>query len=167
MVTCQSANQLKTPAKVSKPSKWSLSLVHYATQSWGRLLIWQLSRRQSLTPFTRRVSHKLVMAKWSVLYQWSFKPNCIGKRFITRSFLKRFTMWPSSGLKNEPHLSKCCNSLQLLVSHLVLLPIPCFNLLCKNNGHCQSHSFVSVYCHKNNSNKSNINSWIKSGICQC
>ncbi len=35
------------------PSKWSLSLVH-----WGRLLIWQLSRRQSLTPFTRRISHK-------------------------------------------------------------------------------------------------------------
>ncbi len=33
-------------------------MVHLATQSWGRLLIWQLSRRKSLTPFTRRVSHK-------------------------------------------------------------------------------------------------------------
>ncbi len=58
MVTCQSANQLKTPAKFPEPSKWSLSLVHQAIQSWGRLLIWQLSRRQSLTPFTRRISHK-------------------------------------------------------------------------------------------------------------
>ncbi len=42
----------------TESSKWSLSLVHWATQSWGRLLIWQLSRRQSLTPFTRRVNHK-------------------------------------------------------------------------------------------------------------
>ncbi len=33
--------------KFPEPSKWSLSLVHWATQSWGRLLIWQLSRRQS------------------------------------------------------------------------------------------------------------------------
>ncbi len=33
------------------------------TQSWGRLLIWQLSRRQSLTPFTRRVSHKHSLPK--------------------------------------------------------------------------------------------------------
>ncbi len=32
---------------------------------------------------------QLVMAKWSVLNQWSFQPNCNGKRFITRSFLKR------------------------------------------------------------------------------
>ncbi len=32
--------------------------------SWGRLLIWQLSRRQSLTPFfTRRVSHKHSLPK--------------------------------------------------------------------------------------------------------
>ncbi len=29
----------------------------------GRLLIWQLSRRQSLTPFTRRVSHKHSLPK--------------------------------------------------------------------------------------------------------
>ncbi len=29
----------------------------------GRLLIWQLSRRQSLTPFTRRVSHKHSLQK--------------------------------------------------------------------------------------------------------
>ncbi len=52
MVTCQSANRLKTPAKVS-----------CAFKSWGRLLIWQLSRRQSLTPFTRRVSHKHSLPK--------------------------------------------------------------------------------------------------------
>ncbi len=46
-----------------EPSKWSLSLVHSSTQSWGRLLIWQLPRRQSLTPFTRRVSHKHSLPK--------------------------------------------------------------------------------------------------------
>ncbi len=69
------------------------------------------------------------------------------KRFITRSILKRFMLWPSCGHKNEQHLPKCCDSLQLLVSHLVLLLIPCFNLLYKNNSHCQSHSFVLVYCH--------------------
>ncbi len=51
MVTCP--NQLinsKHLQRFPEPSKWSLSLVHWATQSWGRLLIWQLFRRQSLTP---------------------------------------------------------------------------------------------------------------------
>ncbi len=37
--------------------------VWFTTQSWGRLLIWQLSRRQSLTPFTRRISHKHSLPK--------------------------------------------------------------------------------------------------------
>ncbi len=46
-----------------EPSKWSLSLVHSSTQSRGRLLIWQLSRSQSLTPFTRRRSHKHPLPK--------------------------------------------------------------------------------------------------------
>ncbi len=62
MVTCQSANQLKTPAKVS----WAFKMV----SQFGSLgytimgkLIWQLSRRQSLTPFTRRVSHKHSLPK--------------------------------------------------------------------------------------------------------
>ncbi len=63
MVTCQSANQLKTPAKVSWAFKMVLSLVHWSTQSWGRLLIWQWSRTQSLTPFTRRVNHKHSLPK--------------------------------------------------------------------------------------------------------
>ncbi len=51
MVTCQSANQLKTPAKFS----WAFKMVSQ--------LIWQLSRRPSLTPFTRRVSHKHSLPK--------------------------------------------------------------------------------------------------------
>ncbi len=62
MVTCQSANQLKTHANVS----WDFNMVSQfglATQSQGRLLIWQLSRRQSLIPFTRRVSHKHSLPK--------------------------------------------------------------------------------------------------------
>ncbi len=60
------ANQLinsKHLQRFPEPSKWSLSLVHLATQSWGRLLIWQLYRWQSLTPFTRRVSHKHSLPK--------------------------------------------------------------------------------------------------------
>ncbi len=75
-----------------------------------------------------------------------FSNQLYQKKFITRSLLKRFMLWPSSGLKSEQHLPKCCDSLQLLVSHLVLQLISCFNLLYKSNGHCQSHSFV-VYCH--------------------
>ncbi len=68
MVTCQSANQLKTPAKVS----WAFKMVSqfgslgYTIMliCWSAdLLIWQLSRRQSLTPFTRRVSHKHSLPK--------------------------------------------------------------------------------------------------------
>ncbi len=63
MVTCQSVNQLKTPAKVSWVFKMVSQFGLLATQSWGRLLIWQLLRRQSLTPFTRRESHKHSLRK--------------------------------------------------------------------------------------------------------
>ncbi len=69
MVTCQSANQLKTPAKVSWAFKMVSQFGSLATQSWGRLLIWQLSRRQSLTPFTRRVSHKHSLPKKLAIYR--------------------------------------------------------------------------------------------------
>ncbi len=51
METCQSAQ--------STQNTWKgfLSLQN-GILDWARQLIWQLSRRQSLTPFTRRVSHK-------------------------------------------------------------------------------------------------------------
>ncbi len=63
MVTCQSANQLKTPAKVSWAFKMVSQFGSLGYTIMGRLLIWQLSRRQSLTPFTRRVSHKHSLPK--------------------------------------------------------------------------------------------------------
>ncbi len=60
MVTCQSANQLKTPAKVS----WIFKMVsQFGSLGYTIMGIWQLSRRQSLTPFTRRVSHKRSLPK--------------------------------------------------------------------------------------------------------
>ncbi len=68
MVTYQLINS-KRLQRFPEPSKWSLSLVHQATQSWGRLLIWQFSRRQSLTPFTRRVSHKHSLSKKLVVHR--------------------------------------------------------------------------------------------------
>ncbi len=93
MVTCQSAINSKHLQRFLEPSKWSLSLVHLATQSWGRLLIWQLSRRQSLTPFTRRVSPKHSLSKklavHRVLYpsmlteSWVEGKKCGGKRCTT------------------------------------------------------------------------------------
>ncbi len=63
MVTCQSANQLKTPAKVSWAFKMVSQFGSLGYTIMGRLLIWQLSRRQSLTHFTRRVSHKHSLPK--------------------------------------------------------------------------------------------------------
>ncbi len=74
-----------------------------------------------------------------------FCHKCINFSPTITLITKWFMLCPSSGLKNEQHHPKCCDSLQLLVSHLVLQLMPCFNLLYKNNGHCQSHSFVSVY----------------------
>ncbi len=59
MVTCQSANQLKTPAKVS----WTFKTVSQFGSLGYTIMIWQLSKRQSLTPFTRRVSHKHSLPK--------------------------------------------------------------------------------------------------------
>ncbi len=69
MVTCQSANQLKTPAKVS----WAFKMVSQFG-SLGYTIIektagWQLSRRQSLTPFTRWVSHKHSLPKKLAVYR--------------------------------------------------------------------------------------------------
>ncbi len=51
METCQSAQTTQNTWK------GFLSLQN-GILDWARQLIWQLSRRQSLTPFTRRVSHK-------------------------------------------------------------------------------------------------------------
>ncbi len=62
MVTCQSANRLKTPAKVSWAFKMVSQFGSLGNTIMGKL-IWQLSRRQSLTPFTRRVSHKHSLPK--------------------------------------------------------------------------------------------------------
>ncbi len=90
-------------------------------------------------------AHFLVMAKWSVLNQWSFQHNCIRKRFITQSFLKRFMLWPSTGHKMN-------NTFQSVVIHNICWfhicsTIDSLFLFIKNIGHCQSHSFLSVYCH--------------------
>ncbi len=64
MVTSQSANQLKTPAKVSWAFKMVSQFGSLGYTIMGKTdLIWQLSRRQSLTPFTRRVSHKHSLPK--------------------------------------------------------------------------------------------------------
>ncbi len=63
MVTCQSANQLKTPAKVSRAFKMVSQFGSLGYTIMGKLLIRQLSRRQSLTPFTRRVNHKHSLPK--------------------------------------------------------------------------------------------------------
>ncbi len=56
-------------------------------------------------------------------------------------------------LKNEQCLPKCCDSLQLLVSRLVLLLIPCFNLLYKNKAivkvihlcRCTATKIIQIY----------------------
>ncbi len=63
MVTCQSANQLKTPAKVSWAFKMvsQFGLLGYTIM--GKTCDLTIVRRQSLTPFTRRVSHKHPLPK--------------------------------------------------------------------------------------------------------
>ncbi len=63
MVTWQSANQLKTPGKVSWAFKMISQFGSLGYTIMGKMLIWQLSRRQSLTSFTRRVSHKHSLPK--------------------------------------------------------------------------------------------------------
>ncbi len=63
MVTCQSANQLKTPAKVSWAFKMVSQFGSLGYTIMGKTAGWQLSRRQLLTPFTRRVSHKHSLPK--------------------------------------------------------------------------------------------------------
>ncbi len=64
MVTSQSANQLKTPATVS----WSFVMVSQFGSLGYTIMgktadLTYLSRRPSLTPFTRRVSHKHSLPK--------------------------------------------------------------------------------------------------------
>ncbi len=82
MVTCQSANQLKTPAKVS----WALKMVsQFGSLGYtimGKMLIWQLSRRQSLTPFTRRVSTNIRCQR-----SWLFT-ECCNPSMFTESWVE-------------------------------------------------------------------------------
>ncbi len=47
----------------------------------GRLLIWQLSRRQSLTPFTRRVSHKHSLPKKLAVHRVLY-PSMLTKSWV-------------------------------------------------------------------------------------
>ncbi len=86
MVTCQSANQLKTPAKFSWVFKMVSQFGSLGYTITGRLLIWQLSRRQSLTPFTRRVSHKHSLPKklavHGVLYPSTLTESWVGGKSV-------------------------------------------------------------------------------------
>ncbi len=63
MVTWQSANQLKTPAKVCWAFKMLSQFSSLGYTIMGKTADLQLSRRQSLTPFTRRVRHKHSLPK--------------------------------------------------------------------------------------------------------
>ncbi len=63
MVTCQSANQLRTLFNGFLSLQNGLSVWFTRLHNHGEDLIWQLSRRQSLTPFTRRVRHKHSLPK--------------------------------------------------------------------------------------------------------
>ncbi len=58
MVTCQLANQLKTPFKGFLSHQNGLSVWFTRLHNHGEDFIWQLSRRQLLTPFTRRGRYK-------------------------------------------------------------------------------------------------------------
>ncbi len=62
MVTCQSVNQLNT-CKGFLSLQNGLSVWFTRLHNHGEDLIWQLSRRQSLTPFTRRINHKHSLSK--------------------------------------------------------------------------------------------------------
>ncbi len=63
MVTCQSANQLKTLAKVWWAFKIFSQFGSLGYTIMGRLLIWQLSRRQSLTTLHKEGKPQTFIAK--------------------------------------------------------------------------------------------------------
>ncbi len=88
MVTYQSANQLKTPAKVSWAFKMVSQFGSLGYTITGRLLIWQLSRRQSLTPFTRRVSHKHSLPK-KLAVQRLLYPSMLTESWVEEKVWKK------------------------------------------------------------------------------
>ncbi len=63
MVTCQSANQLKTPAKVSWAFKMVSQFGSLGYTITGRTADLTVVQKTILTPFTRRVSHKHSLPK--------------------------------------------------------------------------------------------------------
>ncbi len=81
-MTCQSANQLKTHAKVPEPSKRSSQFGSLGYTIMGKTAdLTVCPERQSLTPFTSRVSHKHSLPKklavHSVLY-----PSMLTERWV-------------------------------------------------------------------------------------
>ncbi len=91
MVTCQSVINSKHLQRFPESSKWSLSLVHWATQSWGRL---QLSIRQSLTPFTRRVSHKKKLPKKMAVHRVLY-PSHVNRKLSGRKIVEEKDAQPT------------------------------------------------------------------------
>ncbi len=63
-------------------------LLFFETTIMGRLLTWQLSRRQSLTPFTKRVRHRGSLLKGvalhRVLYQRILDAKLTGRKKLDR-----------------------------------------------------------------------------------
>ncbi len=83
---CQSANQLKTPAKVPESSNglsvWFTRRHNHGEDCWSEVV-----RRQSLTPFTRSVRH-------NIHYQRSCSQSAVSKH-VTESWVEEKDAQPT------------------------------------------------------------------------
>ncbi len=81
----------RTPHSLSLVEKSCCSL---KPQYWGALLTWQWSRRRSLTPSTKRVSHRGSLLK-GVAVQWVLYQSILNAMLTGRKKLGR-KMWTSN-----------------------------------------------------------------------
>ncbi len=94
MVTCQSANQLKTPAKVSWAFKMVSQFGSLGYTIMGKTADLTVVQKTSLTPFTRRVSHKHSLPKKLAVHR-VLHPSMLAESWVERKSVEEKDAQPT------------------------------------------------------------------------
>ncbi len=89
-------------------------------QSWGRLLIWQLSRRRSSTPSTKKVSHRWTSLKGVAVHRALYQ-NIFIESWLVGKGAQATEMTTALGrFKNLGELHKECTKARVIASRATI-----------------------------------------------
>ncbi len=99
MVTCQSANQIKTPAKVPWAFKMVSQFGSLGYTIMGKTADLTVVQKTIMTPFTRRVSHKHSLPKKLAVHRVLY-PSMLTESWVEGKVWKKrcTTNWENRGL---------------------------------------------------------------------